>query len=76
MIEIEKEDGTKEVQVVEAPTEEEIKRKVDIIFDEALAAKDVTKITVFKNCYRNRLCPCGSGKKFKKCCMAKVSARC
>lgn len=25
-----------------------------------------------KNKYRNMTCPCGSGKKFKKCCMGKV----
>ena len=25
-----------------------------------------------KNKYRNMACPCGSGKKFKKCCIGKV----
>lgn len=25
-----------------------------------------------KNKYRNMTCPCGSGKKFKKCCIGKV----
>lgn len=73
MIEREKQDGSVDVQVVEAENEEQIKRQIDVIFDEALAAKDVTRITVFKNCYRNRPCPCGSQKKFKKCCMERVN---
>jgi uncharacterized protein YecA (UPF0149 family) len=35
-----------------------------------LATKREPKLTLPMNVGRNDLCPCGSGKKYKKCCMA------
>jgi uncharacterized protein YecA (UPF0149 family) len=38
--------------------------------DEILAWQGGTKVDPFKGVGRNDPCPCGSGKKFKKCCGA------
>jgi hypothetical protein len=38
-----------------------------------LATMRETKMILPKNVGRNDLCPCGSGKKFKKCCMASAA---
>jgi len=35
--------------------------------------KGLTIKRVFKKIGRNKLCPCGSGKKFKKCCEGNIS---
>lgn len=33
-----------------------------------------TRIRVFPKNFRNQICGCGSGKKFKKCCMDQVTS--
>lgn len=44
------------------------------VFDEAYPNQEhkTHKGSRVKNKYRNMTCPCGSGKKFKKCCIGKV----
>ncbi|WP_376788031.1 SEC-C metal-binding domain-containing protein [Photobacterium damselae] len=42
--------------------------KKPIELDEATARR-----ILLKSKYRNKQCPCGSGKKFKRCCQLKVA---
>ena len=70
---IEKEQITEPVATESENEEPVIKRTIDVCYDEAMRDKDIKKITVFKNTLRNKPCPCGSKKKFKKCCMNKVA---
>jgi hypothetical protein len=54
-------------QMVEGQTEDEVKQKLKGLYDQAMADPNVAEIrqTLIG---RNSDCPCGSGKKFKKCC--------
>lgn len=47
-----------------------LRKMVKITEEEADTLKSKSK-SQRKNWMRNRPCPCGSGKKFKKCCWAK-----
>jgi len=60
------------IQITGAPRVEEIKQKEqqNLTFshsDESTVKKPVKRSQEKVN--RNDLCPCGSGKKYKKCCM-------
>lgn len=65
-----------------AQSDEEKKRINDTVMDNTIAnvnpvnsikhiRKQRTQIRTDNRVGRNDLCPCGSGKKFKKCCMGK-----
>ena len=55
--------------------EEESNKRTKMMdaYEKACDNKDVSEIKQVKNCMRNRPCPCGSGKKFKKCCISLVN---
>lgn len=43
------------------------------IFRKTVADEKITNVIAFPNTGRNEPCPCGSGKKYKKCCLLKGS---
>jgi uncharacterized protein YecA (UPF0149 family) len=63
-------DGRKLREFFGAEDEEAMKKKMTEMHQKALEL-GVTEVRQVK-LGRNSPCPCGSGKKFKKCCMCKV----
>jgi len=49
------------------PSERQVKRGIRIVHSDKLLEEKLG---------RNDLCPCGSGKRFKRCCLASGSFRC
>ncbi|MEO6681938.1 MAG: DUF1186 domain-containing protein [Ginsengibacter sp.] len=43
----------------------------DLVFDDEFNLDEIEKPAVFNKIGRNDPCPCGSGKKYKKCCLGK-----
>lgn len=52
--------------------EERLRKHLTDATAKALADPTVKEIQTVKNIGRNASCPCGSGRKFKKCCITKV----
>lgn len=63
LISVFEENGWASIITVDAKSEENI-RDLEILQER----KDVTAATTTKLASRNDPCPCGSGKKYKKCC--------
>ncbi len=65
-------DGKKYQEYFQAPTEKQLMSKMD---DRLKSLKESGHAFVRRvpNIMRNTKCPCGSGKKFKRCCIAKVN---
>jgi len=59
-------------QFVSKPTEDELNARLREIHNKAIKDPRTRKIVQLK-IGRNKPCPCGSGKKFKKCCIYKVN---
>ena len=55
-----------------APSDMKLKKKMDARLNE-LEAKGHTLVRRVPKIGRNEKCPCGSGIKFKKCCLNKVN---
>lgn len=55
-----------------APTDMELKKKMDDRL-KSLEEHGHTLVRRVPKIGRNTPCPCGSGKKFKRCCIAKVN---
>ena len=64
--------GAKIQEFFGAPTDMEVKQKMDARLNE-LTAKGHTLVRRVPKIGRNEKCPCGSGIKFKKCCIDKVN---
>ena len=65
-------DGKKFQEFFQAPSDMELKAKMDARLGE-LQSKGHTLVRRVPKIGRNQKCPCGSGKKFKKCCIDKVN---
>lgn len=63
LISVFEENGWASIITVDSTQEENV-RDLDIL----LSRKEVTSATSTKQASRNDPCPCGSGKKYKKCC--------
>jgi uncharacterized protein YecA (UPF0149 family) len=57
---------------VSGVSQEEIEKKIQHEANKALLDNTIKRMTVVKRVGRNEKCPCGSGKKFKKCCISKA----
>lgn len=55
-------------EIIQADTEEKLNKRLSELHSQALNNPNVTRIVQSK-IGRNDICPCGSGKKFKKCCL-------
>ena len=65
-------DGKKFQEFFAAPSDMELKVKMDARLGE-LQTKGHTLVRRVLKIGRNEKCPCGSGIKFKKCCLDKVN---
>lgn len=74
MQEVEFNDGSVERKLIEAENEECLHGKCDHEHHHAIRRPNVrsVKTVFFKGSDRNKPCPCGSGLKFKKCCIGKI----
>ena len=52
-------------------SEQDVQKLVDKAIQKSIAAKKSQQAERKKKTGRNEACPCGSGKKYKKCCLAK-----
>jgi len=69
-------DGKKHQEIFSAPTDPELKQKMDARLAELKKqGHTLTRRVQIKHLpgrYRNKPCPCGSGKKVKKCCALNI----
>lgn len=78
MMKVTYEDGHQRTELMRAmgatheDAEAQLQRHLSSELAKALADPAVKKVEAIKNIGRNASCPCGSGKKFKKCCIDKV----
>lgn len=61
---------TKKTLYVTGRSEQEIKDKLEILYKKAANDPSVVEIRQRLKMGRNDICECGSGKKFKRCCMS------
>ena len=66
-----KSDKEKLVEIIRGKTDTECTRLLVEMTRLKLQQPDVKSVKVTKDIGRNDKCPCGSGRKFKKCCMLK-----
>lgn len=59
-------DGSKKITVLRG-ADAEMARKLGMLAEQAALNPNVKSIEQVKNIGPNDICPCGSGKKFKKC---------
>jgi|GEM_PF-6695830 len=64
-------DGRVKQEFITAKSAEAMRRALTVMHQTALADPRVTEIRQVK-VGRNAECPCGSGLKFKKCCLSKA----
>ena len=53
-------------------SEEKVKNLIDSAIREQAPVKKTQPLTKKKKIGRNQPCPCGSGKKYKKCCLITI----
>lgn len=65
-------DGRVVRQFVQEETEGALVHKLKSLHEQSITDPEVVRVTQQKILGRNDLCPCGSGKKFKRCCIYQI----
>ncbi len=64
-----KDDRTNLIEIIHSMSLEECAELAGKLTRQRLLDPQVKRVTTIPNVGRNDRCPCGSGKKFKKCCL-------
>lgn len=69
MHQVEMRDGRTVGEFLHAANQELVNAKLKLLHGEAISDPDVKSVRQMSRIGRNESCPCGSGIKFKKCCI-------